>query len=160
MKEPGLSRRISRRVWGIGVVLGLILVFVVGIVVWGLASSNKPQYQQQISMPSQAGVQEYLVNLWLDPSPAKVGTNQFTVQVTSIIGTPTAIDSIDVKLSGPNGAAPNTVNGTLANDSTHPSQSFLLPVEFDATGTWTITAEVHSGDLIRTSTFTVNVSQS
>jgi hypothetical protein len=159
MEEPGLGRRISRRVWGIGIVLGLIVIFVVGIVVWGLAQSNKPQYQQQISMPSQAGVQEYLVNLWLDPSSPHVGSNQFTVQVTSIIGTPTAIDSIDVKLSGPNGAAPTTVNGTLANDTQHPSQSFLIPVEFNTAGTWTVTVEVHSGDLLRTSTFSVNVSQ-
>jgi len=155
-----LGRRISRRVWGIGIVLGLIVIFVAGIVIWGLAQSNKPEYQQQISMPSQAGVQQYLVNLWLDPSAPHVGSNQLTVQVTSIIGTPTAIDSIDVKLTGPNGAAPTTVSGTLANDSSHPSQSFLLPVEFNAAGAWTITVEVHSGDLLRTSTYQVNVSQS
>ena len=155
-----MGRRISRRVWSIGIVVGLIVVFVAGIVVWGLAQSNKPEYQQQISMPSQAGVQQYLVNLWLNPSSPHVGSNQLTVQVTSIIGTPTVIDSIDVKLTGPNGAAPTTVNGTLANDSSHPSQSFLLPVEFDTTGSWTITVEVHSGDLLRTSTYQVNVSSS
>jgi hypothetical protein len=158
-KESGLRLRISRRVWGIGIILGLILVFVVGIVVWGLAQSNKPEYQQQISMPSQAGVQQYLVNLWLDPSSPQVGSNQLTVQVTSIIGTPTAIDNIDVKLAGPNGAPSKEFNGTLANDSSHPSQSFLIPVEFDAPGSWTITVEVHSGDLLPTATYTVNVNQ-
>lgn len=152
-----MGHRISRRVWTVAIVLGLVLIFAVGIVWWGLAASNKPQFQQQISMPSQAGVQNYFVNLWLDPSTPKVGDNQLTAQVTSTIGTPTQIDRMIFTLTGPDGAAKTPVNGTLANGNGHPSESFLAPVSFDAPGVWKIAVETDSGDLIRMSTFTITV---
>jgi len=152
-----LGRRISRRVWTVAIVLGLVVIFAAGIAWWGLASSNKPQYQQQISMPSQAGVQNYFVNLWLDPSSPQVGDNQLTAQVTSTIGTPTQIDRMIFTLTGPDGTAKAPVNGVLANGNGHPSESFLAPVSFDAPGTWKIAVETDSGDLIRMSTFTITV---
>lgn len=152
-----MGRRISRRVWTVAIVLGLLLVFAAGIVWWGLAASNKPQLQQQISMPSQAGVQNYLVNLWLDPSTPQVGDNQLTAQVTSIVGTPTQIDRMVFTLTAPDGAAKPPVNGVLANGNGHPSESFIAPVSFDAPGTWQIAVETDSGDLIRMSTFTISV---
>ncbi len=152
-----MGRRISRRVWTVAIVLGLLLIFAVGIVWWGLAASNKPQYQQQISMPSQAGVQTYFVNLWLDPSAPEVGDNQLTAQVTSTIGTPTQIDRMIFTLTAPDGTTKAPVNGTLANGNGHPSESFLAPVSFDAPGTWKIAVETDSGNLIRMSTFTITV---
>jgi hypothetical protein len=152
-----LGRRISRRVWTVAIVLGLLLIFAVGIVWWGLAASNKPQYQQQISMPSQAGVQIYFVNLWLDPSAPEVGDNQLTAQVTSTIGTPTQIDRMIFTLTAPDGTTKAPVNGTLANGNGHPSESFLAPVSFDAPGTWKIAVETDSGNLIRMSTFTITI---
>jgi hypothetical protein len=152
-----LGRRISRRVRTVAIVLGLLLIFAVGIVWWGLAASNKPQYQQQISMPSQAGVQTYFVNLWLDPSTPQVGDNQLTAQVTSTIGTPTQIDRMIFTLTGPDGATKASVTGTLANGNGHPSESFLAPVSFDTPGTWKVAVETHSGNLIRMSTFTITV---
>jgi hypothetical protein len=152
-----LGRRISRRVWTVAIVLGLLLIFAVGIVWWGLAASNKPHYQQQISMPSQAGVQTYFVNLWLDPSAPEVGDNQLTAQVTSTIGTPTQIDRMIFTLTAPDGTTKAPVNGTLANGNGHPSESFLAPVSFDAPGTWKIAVETDSGNLIRMSTFTITV---
>ena len=60
-----MGRRISRRVWGTGVVLGIVLMFLVGVVWWGLAASNDPQFQNEISMPSMRGTDTYFVNLWL-----------------------------------------------------------------------------------------------
>lgn len=152
-----MGRHISRRVWTVAIVLGLLLIFAAGIVWWGLAASNKAQFQQQISMPSQAGVQNYFVNLWLDPSAPTVGNNQLTAQVTSTIGTPTQIDRMIFTLTGPDGTVKAPVNGTLANGNGHPSESFLAPVSFDAPGTWQIAVETHSGDLVRMSTFTVTV---
>jgi hypothetical protein len=152
-----LGRRISRRVWTVAIVLALVVIFAAGIAWWGLAASNKAQFQQQISMPSQAGVQNYFVNLWLDPSSPQVGSNQLTAQVTSTIGTPTQIDRMVFTLTGPDGTAKTPVNGVLANGNGHPSESFLAPVSFDAPGNWQIAVETDSGDLKRMSTFTITV---
>ncbi len=155
-----MSRRISRRVWGTGVVLGIVLIFLVGVVWWGMAASNKPQLQNQISMPSMAGTDNFLVNLWLDPSPAKVGANTITAQVTTTIGTATPLDSILLHLTRPDGGAPSTVTATKATSSSQPAESFSAPVNFDVPGHWQITIEVHNGDVVRTTTFSVTVKQS
>lgn len=155
-----MSRRISRRVWGTGIVLGIMLIFLVGVIWWGLAASNKPQLQNEISMPSMRGTDTYLVNLWLDPSSARIGTNQVTTQVTSTIGTATPLDSVILYLTGPSAGAPVTITTTPATGKSQPTDAFTAPVKFDSAGRWQITVEVHNGDVTRTTTFTVTVSQS
>jgi hypothetical protein len=80
--------------------------------------------------------------------------------VTSTIGTPTQIDRMVFTLTAPDGSKKAPVDGTLANGNGHPSESFLAPVSFDSPGTWTVAVETHSGDLVRMSTFTINVNGS
>lgn len=152
-----MTRRISRRVWGTGIVVGIALVFLAGVIWWGMAASNKPQFQNQISMPSMAGTDTYLVNLWLDRSPAHVGTVTLTSQVASTIGTSSPIDSMVYRVAGPNGGTPVTVTTTRASGKSAPSDSFSAPVRFDATGDWKVTVEVHNGDVTRETTFTIPV---
>ena len=154
-KEQTLHHRVSRRVWGTGIVLGIVLVFLVGVIWWGMAASNDPQFQNQVSMPSMRGTDTYLVNLWLSSSPAHVGSNRVSTQVTSTIGTATPLDSVVLYLTGPGGGAPLTV--TTSPDSSK-TDGFSAPVQFDSPGQWQITVELHNGDVTRTTTFTVTVS--
>lgn len=155
-----MGRRISRRVWGTGVVLGIVFMFLVGVVWWGLAASNDPQFQNEISMPSMRGTDTYFVNLWLSPSSAIVGTNQITSQVTSTIGTATPLDSVVLYLTGPDGGSPVKVPTALATGKSRPADSFSAPVHFDSAGQWRITVEVHNGDVTRSTTFNITVKQS
>ncbi len=155
-----MGRRVSRRVWGTGIVLGIVLIFLAGVVWWGLAASDNPQFQNQIVMPSMRGTDTYLVNLWLNPSSAHVGTNQITSQVTSTIGTATPLDSMVFHVTGPNGAASETVTTTPATGKSQHADSFTAPVRFDSAGQWQVTVEVHNGDVTRTTTFTITVNQS
>ncbi len=154
-----MGRRISRRVWGTGIVLGIVLIFLVGVVWWGLAASNDPQFQNEISMPSMRGTDTYFVNLWLNPSSAIVGTNQITSQVTSTIGTATPLDSVVLYLKGPSGGSAVKVPTAPATGKSKPADSFSAPVKFNSAGQWQITVEVHNGDVIRTTTFSVTVNQ-
>ncbi|MGA7669613.1 MAG: hypothetical protein WBW04_04285 [Nitrolancea sp.] len=154
-KEQTLRRRASRRVWGTGIVLGIVLVFLAGVIWWGLAASNDPQFQNQISMPSMRGTDTYLVNMWLGSSPAHVGSNRVTTQVTSTIGTATPLDSVVLHLTGPGSGAPLTVTTTPDSAKT---DGFSAPVQFDSAGRWQITVEIHNGDVTRTTTFTITVS--
>ncbi len=139
--------------------LGVVLIFIAGVVWWGLAASNKPQLQGQISMPDMAGTGQFLVNVWLDPHPATTGTNILTAQVTSTIGTATPLDSIVLHLTSPNGAPPQMLTLTKSAGS-DPADSFTGQVDFDAAGQWQVAVEVHNGDVVRTATFFVNVKQS
>lgn len=159
MKECSLGRRVSRRVWGTGIVLGIVLMFLAGVIWWGLAASNDPQYQNQISMPSMRGTDTFLVNLWLNPSTARVGSNEITTQVTSTIGTATPLDGVVLHLSGPNGRTPVSVAATPATGKSQPADAFTAPFQFDSAGQWQITVEVHNGDVVRTTTFTISVNQ-
>lgn len=151
-----MGHRISRRVWGTGAVLGIVLIFLVGVVLWGMAASNDPQLQNDVSMPSMRGTDTYLVNLWLTTSPAHVGSNRVTVQVTTSIGTPTPLDSVVLHLTGPSGGSPTTIT-TTPGTGKDKADSFNAPVQFDSAGAWQITVELHNGDVTRTTTFTVSV---
>jgi hypothetical protein len=111
-------------------------------------------------MPSMRGSDTYLVNLWLSPSPAKVGTNDVTTQVTTTIGTATPLDSVVFYITGPNGGTPQTITTTANSGSSKRHDSFSAPVKFDSAGPWQLTVEIHNGDVTRTTTFNVNVGQS
>ena len=109
-------------------------------------------------MPDMAGTGQFLVNVWLDPHPAKTGSSTLTAQVTSTIGTATPLDSIVLHLTAPNGAPPRMLPLTKS-DGSGPTDSFTGQVNFDSAGQWQVAVEVHNGDVVRTATFFVNVKQ-
>ena len=153
MKKP-VNRRRRRLALTLGSVVAVIFMVVVG---WlALNRSNDPDYQQQITMPSMAGVQPYLVNLWASPKPAKVGQVTLDVQVTSNVGTAEPLNGVTLALTRPDGSSAGTVKAAPLASGSGPKDGFTTSVNLDRPGTWKIVVTTDAG-VVRDSTFSVTV---
>lgn len=153
MKKP-VNRRRRRLALTLGSVAAVIFMVVVG---WlALNRANDPNYQQQITMPSMAGVQPYLVNLWATPNPPTVGPVTLEVQVTSNVGTSEPLNSVALDLTRPDGSSAGTVKATPLPAGSGPKDGFTATVNLDRPGAWKIVVSTDAG-VVRQSTFAVTV---
>ncbi|HUZ01209.1 MAG TPA: hypothetical protein VMU89_12735 [Thermomicrobiaceae bacterium] len=152
--QKPVNRRRRRLALALGSVAAVVFMVVVG---WlALNRSNDPNYQQQITMPSMAGVQPYLVNVWAAPNPPTVGQVTLDVQVTSNVGSSEPLNSVSLDLSRPDGSSAGTVKAAPLPAGSGPKDGFSAGVNFDRPGNWKIVVSTDAG-VLRQSTFVINV---
>jgi hypothetical protein len=127
------------------IVIGLVvLVAIVGAIVWSTRSTAPvPQYQNRVAMP---GMNAHPISLWLNPSPARAGQNELTVQVADPSGMPLPADDVTVYVY-PGNAFPDQVTQTEytsdapIQDFLGTGHGFIAHVTFPEPGDWFV--EVH-----------------
>jgi hypothetical protein len=138
----------------------LVLVVIVTAIVWTTRSNAPvPQYQNRVAIP---GTSPHPISLWIDPSPATVGSTQLTAQVGDPSGMPLGVSSIAFFVY-PDGAFPSDeLPGTYIADA--PIQDFLgtghgytTTAEFDQPGIWNVEVHFQLGDVERFTTFEIEV---
>lgn len=148
-----MSRR-SRRI-----ALGVTgpLLFAAAVVWLAMSHSPSPHYQERAMIMGMAGMNEHLINLWLDPYPAEVGEVKLTAQVASIIGTPVGVRSIVFQLTPPDGGEPIELPASHAGADAERELSHVARAVLDRPGTWRITARFAAGGTIGAVDFLVEV---
>lgn len=148
----------KRRYWAVGVLALAALAFV-GRVVWsGVTQATDPTFQERITMPGMSGTETFLVNLWVAPNPPKVGKVTLTIQVASIIGTPTELNAVSVHLARPDGSRTGEVDATRLATGENPKSGWSTVVDVDRPGAWQVVVHTDAGSgVLRDSTFAVTV---
>ena len=154
-KRP-INQRRRRLALALGSGAAVLFAIVVGVV--ALTRADNPNYQQQITMPSMAGVEPYLVNIWAKPHPPKVGTVTLDIQVTTNVGSSEPLNSVSLALTRPDGSSAGTVTGKPLPTGSGPSNAYTATVDFDRPGTWKLAVTTDAGP-VRTSDFQIAVRQ-
>lgn len=150
--------RPQRRMAAVGISAALMGVFVLAVALMASSHAADPTYQQRITMPGVSGIEDYLINLWVDPKPAAVGRTTLTVQVTSSIGTPTHTNRVSLQLTRPDGSTSEPVDATPLPAGSDPQGGWETTVDFDQAGPWQVVVQtVALGNVERTVTFHVDV---
>jgi hypothetical protein len=142
--------------------LGLVVTVVVlgglaAVAIWqSLQQSTNPDYQIRTE---RAGTGEYFVNLWTDPHPPVTGEVEFTVRLTTIIGTPMEVATLEMDVVPPDDGETRTLETDSTIDSRDDGAIYHSQTTFDQTGTWLLVVRYSFGATEVRDEFTLEVSE-
>jgi hypothetical protein len=131
-----MANNMGTRGWlGIGVTV-VVLGGIAAIAIWmSLGQSTNPDYQTRNDRP---GIGEYFVNLWVEPQPPTTGEVEISTQLSTIIGTPIDLSSLEIDVVPPDDAEPRTLDVRHTYDGPNDGDLWVADTTFDQPGTWQV----------------------
>jgi hypothetical protein len=131
-----MANKVGTRGWlGIGVTV-VVLGGITAVAIWmSLGQSTNPDYQARNDRP---GVGEYFVNLWIDPQPPATGDVEISTQLSTIIGTPIELSSLEIDVVPPDDGELSNLETRHTYDGPNDGDLWIADTSFDQPGTWQV----------------------
>ncbi len=150
-----MANKMGSRGWlGVGVTV-VVLGGVTAIAIWlSIGQSTNPDYQSRADRP---GIGEYFVNVWVDPKPPTTGDVEISTQLSTIIGTPIEMSSLDIALQPPDDGEVRDLDVRHTYEGPSGTDLFVADTNFDQTGSWQVIITYSFGGPDVVDEFTVEV---
>lgn len=152
-----MAQKMSNRGWlGLGftvIVLGGLVV----VAIWtSLNQSTNPDYQNQ---NDRSGIGEYYVNLWIDPQPPVTGEVEISTQLSTSIGSPIELESLDLQVQEPDNGSTEDLETEQTPDGPNDGPLYVANTTFDQPGTWRVLVSYSFGGPEVTDEFDIEVAE-
>lgn len=138
-----MARNIGSRGWLGVIVTVVVLGGIAAIAIWmSLSRSTNPDYQVQAQGP---GIDEYYVNLWLDPHPPTTGDVEISTQLSTTIGSPVELDRLDIAVQPPDEDSPVELDTGQTPDGPNGGELYVANTTFDQPGVWLVVVDYSFG---------------
>lgn len=152
-----MASKVSTRGWlGIGVTILVLGVIAAVTIYLSLNQSTNPDYQNRNERPA---IGEYYANLWIEPHPPATGEVEISTQLSTIIGTPIELSSLDIDVVPPDDGETRELETRQTYDGPSDGDLYIAETTFDQPGTWQVVLRFTFGGPEVSETFDIEVTE-